>query len=88
MLQMKKLPGTLPAGTAELLEALEGIVPRIAYRPGADPEETLYQQGARDLVDILIERWKNPVPEETECEDGEWYDAFGEELRDYIECDD
>lgn len=88
MLKMKKLPDTLPVGTAELLDVLDDVVHHAAYRPGTNAEETVYQQGARDLVDLLLQRWRHPSPGEDTGESGEWYDSFGDELRDYIECGD
>lgn len=88
MLKMGKLPGTLPAGTDALLDVLEEVVPKVAYRPGADAEDTVYQQGARDLVDLLRQRWNHPVAEEELRESGEWYDSYGDDMRDYIEGDD
>ncbi len=64
MLRMAKLPGTIPHNSSELIELLDKAVPRVAMRPGADVEETIYQQGARDLVDILVNRQMNPQKEE------------------------
>lgn len=47
-----------PTTVELLLEWLDQNTPSIRPTPGFDKEKAIYQQGKRDLVDMLIE-WRN-----------------------------
>lgn len=83
MLKIRDFPEELPGTTPELLRLLDRVVPRVSLRPGDDPAQVLYQAGARDLVDGLIQRYElGRNPEEAVAEN--WYD-YDPDLKSYIE---
>lgn len=51
------LPDTLPGRSGDLLRVLDALVPRAILHPGDNIDQTLYQSGARDLVDMLVQRF-------------------------------